>query len=409
MPNFIYKAKKGPGQIIDGNIEAEDLNNAIHKITALGYSPIKVLQNNKKAVSPKPLSKISAAQSSSRIPLALIAVFTRQMFDLVDANVPILRALRLVHKQTKHPVFKNIIFEMCGFVEHGGNFSDALSKHPQIFSRLYINMVKAGEQSGSLGIVLDRLSDFIEKEQDVRSKVKSALFYPVLIMLVGGITVFILMAFVIPRLTVMFDDLGQSLPLITIILVTVSSFFAKFWWLIIGIIIVGFLQFKNLKKMPKGKLWLDTFILKVPVLGHFIIDIEIARFARTLGTLLESGVVIVTALGSVCEVLENEVLRQAITKVAEEVKKGGRLTQAMGKCVFIPESTVNMMAVGEETGTFERGLYKLADSHERKSERAVKIMTSLIEPILILCIGSIVGFIVIAMLLPLFQMNLIMP
>ncbi len=409
MPQFIYKAKKGPGQIIDGNIEAEDLNNAIHKITALGYSPIKVLQNNKKAVSAKSISKTSAAHPSSRIPLSLIAVFTRQMFDLVDANVPILRALRLVHKQTKHPAFKNIILEMCGFVEHGGNFSDALSKHPQIFSRLYINMVKAGEQSGSLSIVLDRLSDFIEKEQDVRSKVKTALFYPVLIMFVGGVTVFILMAFVIPRLTVMFDDLGQSLPLITIILVTVSSFFAKFWWLIIGIIIVGVLQFKNLKKMPKGKLWLDTLILKVPVLGHFIIDIEIARFARTLGTLLESGVVIVTALGSVCEVLENEVLRQAIIKVAEEVRKGGRLTQAMSQCVFIPESTVNMMAVGEETGTFERGLYKLADSHERKSERSVKIMTSLIEPILILCIGSIVGFIVIAMLLPLFQMNLIMP
>jgi len=409
LPTFIYKAKQGPKQIINGVVEADDLNNAIHKITALGYSPIKVSPKEEKLIKQGKPSKISSATSSMRVSLVHIAVFTRQMFDLVDANVPILRALRLVHKQTKQPVFKNIIAEMCGFVEHGGSFSDALTKHPQAFSRLYVNMVKAGEQSGNLGIVLDRLSDFIEKEQDVRVKVRAALFYPLLIMFVGSITIFVLMAFVIPRLTIMFDDLGQTLPLPTRILVGISSIFAKYWWLILGMGVIGVLQFKNVKKIPKGKLWLDTMILKIPVLGNFIKDVEIARFSRTLGTLLESGVVIVTALGSVCEVLENEVLRQAISMAAGEVKKGGSLTKAMSACSFIPESTVNMMAVGEETGTFERGLYKLADSHERKSEAAVKMMTSLLEPILILCIGSIVGFIVIAMLLPLFQMNLIMP
>ncbi len=408
MPTFIYKAKQGPGKIVDGVIEADDLNNAVHKIIALGYSPIEVLPGEEKSVKQGKSSKVSSSISSAGVSLVYIAVFTRQMFDLVDANVPILRALRLVQKQTKQAVFKSIITDMCSFVEHGGSFSDALAKHPRVFSRLYVSMVKAGEQSGNLGIVLDRLSDFVEKEQDVRVKVKAALFYPLLIIFVGSMTVFVLMAFVIPRLTVMFDDLGQALPLPTIILVGISSFFAKFWWLILGVGVIGILQFKNLKNIPKGKLWLDTMVLKVPILGSFIKDIEIARFSRTLGTLLESGVVIVTALGSVCEVLENEVLRQAIIRVAGEVKKGGSLTKAMEACSFIPESTVNMMAVGEETGTFERGLYKLADSHERKSEAAVKTMTSLLEPILILCIGSIIGFIVIAMLLPLFQMDLIM-
>ncbi|VAX36071.1 Type IV fimbrial assembly protein PilC, partial [hydrothermal vent metagenome] len=345
---------------------------------------------------------------AKKISLTQLSVFTRQMYDLVDANVPLLRALRLVSQQTNHPFFKKIIVSMCTSVEQGGSFSGALAQHKNIFSRLYVNMIKAGEMSGNLNVVLDRLSGFIESEQETRSKVNAALFYPTLIMSVGGLTIFVLMAFVIPRLTVMFDDLGQSLPLITVILISVSSIFAKFWWLILIITAVGIVQMKRLRNTSKGKLWMDGVLLKMPILGRFIKDVEISRFARTLGTLLESGVVIVTALGSVCEVIENEVLRQDIMKVADEVKKGGRLTKALGKCSFVPESTVNMMAIGEETGAFERGLYKLADSHARKSAMAVKTMTALLEPILILCIGSIVGFIVIAMLLPLFQMNMMM-
>jgi len=407
MPKFSYKAKQGPGQIIDDVIEADDLNSAVNKVMALGYAPVEVVpQKDIPAKRSKDISIFSAG--AGRVPLSHIAVFTRQMYDLVDSNVPILRALRLVLKQIKHVAFRGIVTDVCTFVENGGSFSDALAKHPRVFSRLYMSMVKAGERGGNLSIVLNRLADFVEKELDVKAKVRMAMFYPSLIMGVGVMTIFILMTFVIPRLTVMFDDLGQTLPLATVILVAVSSIFARFWWLLLGLGVLGGVQLKYLKNTPQGKLWMDTLLLKMPVLGNFIKDVEIGRFSRTLGTLLESGVVIVSALGSVCEVLENEVLRQEIQKVAEEVKKGGSLTKAMGKCAFIPEATVNMMAVGEETGAFERSLYKLADSHERKSDAAVKTLTSLIGPILILCIGTMVGFIVIAVLLPLFQMNMIM-
>lgn len=407
MPRFVYTARQGPQRIIDGVVEAGDRDSAVSKITALGYSPIDIiLEDNKKFKAPIK-TQSSLTRFSRRVPASRITFFTEQMYDLVDSGVPLLRALGLVRDQTGHAPLKNIISDMHAFVKDGGTFSDALARHPGVFSGFYVNMVKAGEISGKLKEVLGRLAAFTQKEQEVRSRVQSSLFYPGLICIVGGLTVFVLMSFVIPRLTVMFEDLGETLPLITTLLIGVSSFFARFWGLILALVGTGIFYLTKFKSTPQGRLRMDTLMLNIPIFGNFVIDVETGRFTRTLGTLLESGVTIVPALESVCGVLDNAVLKREIAKATEMVQKGEDLASAVRRCRFIPKATVDIIAVGEETGSLERGLHKLADSYERKSENAVKVMTSLLEPVLILCIGSVVGFIVIAMLLPLFRMNLI--
>jgi general secretion pathway protein F len=407
MPNFIYKAKHGPGQIIEGIIEASDLDNAASKITGLGYSPLEVsLDKSKKLITKRKLSA-SILLFSRRISPAQITLFTRQMYDLIDANIPLLKAIGLVLNQTQHASLKNIVSKLYDSVKDGTTFSQALSQYQHIFSAFYVNMIKAGEVSGKLNESLNRLAEFTEKDQEIRTRVNASLLYPGLICLAGVITIFVLMAFVIPRLSLMFEDLNETLPLITTLLIAASNFLFQFWWIILFIIGAASLYLMKWKNTPEGNRLFHIFILKIPVIGDFIKNVETARFARTLGTLLENGITIVSALESVCGVLNNEVIKQDIVKVTADVKGGESLVKSIQQCRFLPQATVQMIAVGEETGSMQRSLHKLADSYERKSEATIKTLTSLLEPILILCIGSVIGFIVIAMLLPLFQMNLI--
>ena len=404
MPKFIYKAKKNPAEFIEGTIEAENLDSAIDKITKLGFVPLDVLVDlyHEK---PKVKKIKSLSFSFSQIKLSDVGLLTRQLSDLIDAGVPILRALSVVVNQTKNPHLKDIVIKMHAFVKDGSTLSEAMAQHPAVFSALYINMVKSGEVGGNLDIVLNRLAEFVDKDLEVRNKIRSSLIYPALILIVGCVTIFVLLTFVVPRLTIIFDDLTESLPLPTIILMGVSGFFARFWWLVIGLI--GFLlfYFKKFKSSLKGKMWFDRNKLKIPVFGNFIKEVEIGRFARTLATLLESGVTIVAALESVWAVLDNEILKEEIKKASEKVAGGTGLTMALKECQYFPEMAINMIAVGEESGRLEQALYKLADSYERQSDRSVKIVTSLLEPLMIVGVGSIVFFIVMAVVLPIFKMN----
>ncbi|MFA5059231.1 MAG: type II secretion system F family protein [Candidatus Omnitrophota bacterium] len=416
MPKFIYKAKKGPGEVVDGVIDAEDFDSAVDKVTQMGLTPIDValkvaLSNPLPSFSEEPQDKEKRKASlsflsSRRIKQEDIAIFTRQLSDLIDSGVPILRAITVVLRQTQNPSLKEIIAQMQSAIQDGGSFSHALSQHEAIFSKLYSNMVRSGELGGNLNVVLNRLAEFIDKDQETRAKVRASLIYPALILVVGVVTIFILLSFVIPRLTVMFDDLSQSLPLPTMILVGISDFLSKFWWLVLIASGMIFLAFKNYLRSAEGKKWFDELKLKLPLLGSFIKDAEIGRFSRTLGTLLDCGVTIVPALEAVSEVLGNEVLKAEIKKVSLEVAGGSSLNAALKGCAYFPEAAIHMIAVGEESGRLEQSLYKLADSYERSCDRSVKTITSLLEPLLIVLIGSVVGFIVISMLLPIFKMDL---
>lgn len=407
MPKYAYKAKEGPDKIVDGFIESENMDKAVLKITQLGLTPIDVAQATEEELENRPKFKKTFLFSFKRISLSDIVIFTRQMSDLIDASVPLLRALQITSKQTQNQQLKSLIDQMYYFVQDGGSFSGALAQHKTTFSSLYVNMVKTGEVGGKLEVVLTRLADYLEKEQDTRNKVRSSLAYPAFIMAVGVLTIFVLLSFVIPRLSVMFDDLDQALPLPTIVLVNLSGFFAQYWWAILGLLTAAGLYLKQLLNTDKGRLWFDNFKLKVPYLGNFIKIVEVGRLSRTLATLIESGVVITTALQSVWMTIDNVVLREEIKNVSEDVASGASLQKALQKCFFFPEVASNMISVGEETGRLDRGLYKIASTFERQSDQIVKTMISLLGPVVLVIIVSIVGFVVIAMLLPIFRMNLL--
>jgi len=407
MPKFAYKAKRGPAELIDGTIDADNLDSAIDKIMKLGLAPLDVFVETPNVRQNLPKPQGFPFNFSKRVGLNDVGIFTRQICDLVDAGVPILRALTITTNQTQNPHLKTIMEYIYVFVQDGGTFSEALAQHPRVFSRFYVNMVKTGEVGGNLDTILNRLAEFIDKDLETRAKVQASLAYPAFMLFVGALTVFVILTFVIPRLTIIFEDLTESLPLPTVILMGLSGFFAKFWWLILGLIALLSFYVQRFTDSPEGKKKVDTFKLKIPLLGNFIKDVEIGRFARTLATLLDSGVVIVSALESVWAVLDNEILKNEIKIVSQDVASGTSLTAALKKCTYFPDAAVNMIAVGEESGHLEKSLYKLAISYERQSDRTVKTITSLLEPMMIFVIGAIVGFMFVAILLPIFRVNLL--
>jgi general secretion pathway protein F len=407
MAKFFYRAKKGINEVIEDVVEAANINEAVLKITQQGCLPIdlEVAEEKKRKISR--LINPQSFLSSSRVSKKQIVTLTRQLYDLIDAGIPLLRALRLLSSQDHHGSMKKILEEMANFVQDGGSFSDGLACHPEAFSSLYVHLIKSGESSGQLSNVLGRLADFLEKDQEISSKAMASLIYPGLILSVGMITVFVLLSFVIPRLTEMFDELSQQLPWPTVFLMAVSSFFSKFWWAILLLAGAGFSYLAQLQKNVETKIKMDRLKLRIPVIGEFILKLEMVRFAQTLATLLEGGVSIVEALKGVSGVVVNHALRQELDKVAQEVALGKSLAESLKNVSFFSPAVINMIIVGEESGHLEKALQKIAFSYERQTDQAMKTITSLLEPMLIVAIGSIIGFIVVAMLLPIFQMNLI--
>lgn len=402
MPRFVYKAKTGPKDIIEGIIEAENKDRAVTKLNQLGYFPITLNEEGIKSERSGGLS----LNFFKKVAQKDVGIFTRRLSDLLDSGLTILRALDVLHNQTENQSLKEIIQDVRNFVRDGGSFSDGLTRHPKVFSNLYISMVKSGEVGGMLDAVLSRLADFAEKEEDVRGKIRASLAYPILLAMLGTVTIFILLTFVIPRLVTMFVDMGQTLPLPTRILITISIFFANYWWLILALIFIIVFLIRRKGKTSQGRYALDIFKLQIPILGDFITKTEIARFSRTLGTLLGNGVPIIQSLEGVSEVVGNEVLRRGVERMRLDIVDGATLSKTMAKTKYFPEFVINMIAVGEEGGELEKSLSKVAEAYERESDKTVKLMTTLLEPIMILVMGSIVGFIVISMLLPIFQINL---
>lgn len=402
MPRFIYKAKRGPQEVLKSKIDAENRQQAIQKLNDMGLYILSVEEET------------AAFIKSSRrhlfflrgVPLRDLSSFTRQLSNLLDSGLTMIRALAVLINQSENPHLKRIIQLLMDDVKDGVTFSSALAKHPGVFSNLYVNMVSSGEVSGSLEGVLGRLSDFLERDEETLSKIRSSLSYPALMAFVGCITIFVLLSFVAPRLTVIFLDLGQDLPLPTKALIAVSSFFAKSWlFIIIGMAAIAVL-FNRWIKTREGKKAFDSLKLKLPVIAPFIQKVEIARFGRTLGTLLANGVPIVQALGIAARTMDNEIIRHALDDARRDVVEGSTLSRSIGKRKYFPSMMINMVAVGEEGGSLERSLFKVADTYDAEIDRTVKAITSLLEPSLILFMGLVVGFIVISMLLPIFQLNL---
>ncbi|MGC8728224.1 MAG: type II secretion system F family protein [Elusimicrobiales bacterium] len=391
--NFTYKAKDSKGKVVEGDIEASSQFDAISKLKSQKLSVINISQTKKK--------KLKGGKVSSKD----IVIFSRQLSTLVSSGVPIIQSLSILESQAENKNFAQVIATIKKDIEGGLSISDAMAKHPKVFSELYVSMIRAGELGGILDTILDRLSSYLESAAALRDKVKSALMYP---MIVGGIAVVItvfLIIFVIPIFKNIFQGFGAELPLITRIVIGASDFMK---YNIIYILLVmggGFYGVKRYIKTEKGRMKFDSIILKLPVFGIILKKVAIAKFSRTLGTLIKSGVPILQGLETVAKTSGNKVIEEIILGSMKSIREGGKISEPLKKNDVFPSMVVQMIAVGEETGSLDNMLFKIADFYDQEVDSAVKGLTSMIEPLVMVFMGTVIGFIVIAMFIPMFQMG----
>jgi type II secretory pathway component PulF len=398
MPQYAYTAKDGPGRTVTGTVSAVSRAEAVSRIDTLGYTPVSVTE----AAETRPDGRPARGGRVSR---ADVTVFTRQFASLVRAGVPILRGLRTIAEQSENPATAAMVAEIEAGIRDGQTLSELLSKHPRQFSSLYVNMVRAGETGGVLDVTLERLADARERDDELRRRVQAALAYPTLVLLAGGATVFVLLAFFLPRMAALFEGYN-GLPAPTRIMMGISRWFSSAWPWLAGAVAVLAAAFARISSSAKGRLLLDRALLSLPLVGAIARDSEIARFARTLALMLNSGIPIEAAL-RLCEgVVRNTVLCGGIGRARERtVGQGASFSAGLRSSGVFPPFVSNMAAVGEESGRLDAALGEVAAYYEKSVEQRTRLATSLLEPVLILFVGGIVGFIVAAMLLPIFEIG----
>jgi type II secretion system protein F len=405
MPTFTYKATDASGKILTGDFEAEEERGVVTHLQDMGYIPMRISQTRKGRVRfDSDVSKIFLSILKG-ISAKDVMIFTQDLAALLGAGLPVDRTLSILVDATENERLKEVLGEILKTVQGGGDLSDALSKHPKIFSTFYVNMVRAGEAGGVLEDVLDRLGVFLESSQELRDYIKSAMVYPAFLVFVGGISIIILLTFVIPKFAIIFSDMGQSIPLTTRFLLGFSDMLRSYWVFILGGLGVVYFLLRRYIKTPAGRLRLDQYKMKLPLGGELVRKIEVARFARTLGTLSKSGVPILQALNLVKEIMSNRVIARAMEKVYERVKEGERLSRPLRDMGIFPSLAIQMIMVGEETGKLDGMLLRVADNYEKIVRNLVKRFIAFLEPAMILVMGLVVGFIVISMLMAVFSMN----
>lgn len=404
MPVYEYTALDRAGKNIAGIIDADSTAAARQKLRTSGKYPVQVKETTSKA-KPEAGAGLSLPSIFNRVSADDIHALTRQLATLLSAGIPLVAALDALMEQTTSPPLKKIIAQVKESVNEGNSLTASLSSHPKLFSNIYINMVRAGEASGSLDVVLERLADFGEHQQALKGRFQAALVYPVFMAIVGTGVLFFLLSFVVPNLTRIFTEMKQVLPLPTIILIWFSDFMRSYWWVIVAIIVAIIVGIKEAIKKPKGRYFWDTLKLRLPVIGQINRKIALSRFGRTLGSLLQSSVPLITSLQIVRNIVNNVLIGDVIDEAMEDIQAGKSLNLALSRSVWFPPVFRQMISVGEQSGDLEGMLHKIADAYEREVETRITGMTSLIEPIMILLMAVVVGFIVISILLPIFEMN----
>jgi type IV pilus assembly protein PilC len=405
MPVFAYEAVDNDGKKVRSDVTASSKDDALKMIRQQGLRPTKIAQKKDAA---RPVAA-GAPKAKKRRALAIfdtvkssqVTTFTTQLSTLQDAGLPIVRSLKILEAQQKPGKFKDQILAVAEEVEQGATFSEALAKYPKSFDKLYVSMVKAGEAGGVLDVILRRLAGFMEKSQALRKKVKGAMIYPAAVITVAVVILVVIMIYVVPAFEKMFKDIGQNLPPPTQLLLSTSNTLKNYYYLIPGIPFLLWLAFKGIHRSKKGRFAVDKFKLKAPVFGTIIRKSAIARFCRTLGTLIASGVPILEALRIVKDAIGNVVIERAIEDVHGSIREGDTIADPLRQSRIFDELLVNMIDVGEETGELDKMLMKIADNYDTDVDVAVEGMSSLLEPVLIVGMGLIVGFIVIALFMPL--------
>jgi type IV pilus assembly protein PilC len=424
MPKFNYVAMDAHGKETKGTLEVASQNEAIGRVKEMGLFPTRIVEVDKskekdkggdKKAKPAKGAKPKGKKGSINIKIPglgggvkskVLTTFTRQLATLVDAGLPLLRGLRVLEKQERNATLKGIISELALSIEGGSTFSEGLAQHPKVFNRLFVNMVKAGELGGVLEVVLNRLSEFMEKAQKIKGKVIAAMFYPVAVLVVATAILIILMVKVVPSFKSVFEGMleGSQLPAFTRLVLGISEMVKDHIVYSVGIIAIFVVVFNLFVRTKFGRLVWDKLKLKMPVIGPVISKVAISRFTRTLGTLVSSGVPILQALTIVKETAGNVIVSNAVSSVHESVKEGETITAPLEASGIFPPMVISMVDVGEQTGALPEMLLKIADNYDDEVDNAVAAMTSLLEPIMIVFLAVVVGSIVIAMFLPLIDL-----
>jgi general secretion pathway protein F len=398
MPVFLYRAADRGGHTIDGVMEAPDARAVIERLHKESYFPVRVAPHAERKAWP--------TLGGNRVRQRDLLAMTQQLATLFEAGLPLDRALVILQELSPSPKLGAIVTDLLHSVRGGASLSDALAKHhPRPFSRLYINMVRAGEKGGVLEVALRRLAEFLEARAAFTEAIVSALAYPLVITTVGSGAVVFLLTFVIPRFATIFSDLHQAIPLPTQILLSISATMQSYWWIGVLAVLGVVLAWRLWTGSPEGRLQWDRLLLRMPRVGPLTMKVETARFLRTLGTMLKSGVPVLGALAVVGDMMSNQIVARSVQRLSDSVKRGGTVASGMKEHGQFPSLAVHMVRVGEETGRLEDMLLKAADTLEGDVRTDLKRMIGLLEPAVILCMGVLVAFIVVAMLLAIFSIN----
>ncbi len=381
------------GAILEGAIEAADEKNAIEMLRNTGVIPLKVAAPREGG-----MGRFSLKSSKGDL-----LTFTTELSALLGAGLPLDRSLNIIAEISESKEMKVIVQSILRSIREGSSFSDALQRHPKVFPKIYVSMMRAGESGGVLDVVLDKLNEFLETSKELKEHVVSAMIYPSILIVAGGISIIFLLTFVLPKFSVIFSELGTSLPLPTKIVMTVSSAIRSYWWIALSLMVPGWIMIKGYIKTPAGRHTWDS--LKLKLLGEVITKLETARFSRTLGTLLKSGVPLIQALNNAKDVISNQIIASSIDAVSKGAKEGKGIAVPLANSNVFPALALSMIKVGEETGQLDVMLLKVASTYEKSLRIAVKRFVSFLEPAMILGMGLVIGFIVVSMLLAIFSMT----
>lgn len=393
MAVFSYKATTMDGTIVEGVIEAADENTALERLKNSGVIPLKI-------TTPRDPSKRSFF---SRAPKGDILTFTNELSALLGAGLPIDRSLNILSDISESSEMKEIIRAILKSIREGSAFSDALQKHPSVFPRLYVNMIRAGEAGGVLDVVLDKLNEFLESAKELKELVFSAMIYPVILLGTGGLSIVVLLIYVLPKFSAIFTEMGSTMPLPTQIIIGLSNAVKYYWWMVALVFFLIWAAARSYVRTDEGRYRFDE--LKLKLIGDLIRKIETARFARTLGTLLQSGVPLLQALNNSKDIINNRVIANSIDAVSKGAKEGQGIAVPLANARVLPSLALSMIKVGEETGQLDVMLLKVAGTYERSLKTAIKRFISFLEPALILGMGLVIGFIVMSMLMAIFSIT----
>ncbi len=399
MPKFSWEGKTRSGQVQKGDMEAPSEAAVTAQLRRQGIMPGKIKERGKGLD-----VEIKIPGFEPKVTTKDLVVFTRQFATMIDAGLPLVQCLDILGKQQDNKTFKKILVTVKEDVESGSTFADALKKHPKAFDELFVNLVAAGEVGGILDTILNRLAAYIEKAMKLKKQVKSAMTYPTTIVGIAFVVIAVILVFVIPAFEKMFADFGGALPVPTQIVINISNFIQKYILVIIGAIIFSVVAFKRIYSTEKGRAKIDDWALKLPIFGILIRKVAVAKFTRTLGTMISSGVPILDGLDIVSKTAGNKTVEKAINKVKQSISEGKTIAEPLEKSGVFPSMVCQMIAVGEQSGSIDTMLNKIADFYDDEVDDAVANLTAMMEPLLMLFLGTTVGGLVVAMYLPIFKL-----